>query len=219
MSKKEELFNYSEEPIKKWISAITGIEYDKLYSEAPCETKGIVVTSLDNKKYNVFLSNSKNPGFCLTKDEFEDDENLRRAVSLLYESVYTTYVLIAKCIEYDWGSSDNSEYNPTQIMPFFDQDTFRFSPSFVNKLGLERNNIFKKLKEVELKILNKNYTDNNKITVFTEKATLINKAMAITDKMIEDEQKKCLEKNQKQHPYLYISCVRYEQFGNNLIKF
>jgi len=219
MSKdKQHLFDYSEGPIKNWISKFLEEDESKLFDEKKCEVQGISVKDNYNTVYNLYLSTDEQK-FCLSKDEFNDNEYVRQGVSALYDAVYTAYQPIASICKFQ------GDLNPLHIIPYFNEDDMDFSVSIINKLGLERYKIDHKLKIINEQIAkgNKQITksDDKQLTkdisdMYTIRSELLTRVMNITEEKIKEEAEKVNKLNEKKFPKLYINCVYSGGFGSNL---
>lgn len=199
------LFDYSEQPIRDWITKITNVNlYDNTVNTKALSVQGI------NCKYNLYLSleNERNVDI----EDYTENNNLRKSVSLLYDSVRHAYHPIAKFIEHEW---DENQLNPMHIMPYFDEYDLSFSVKPINKYGLEKIKIIQKLDTVT-----KELSTGSDIKLSIERNNLINQLSQITDEIYNKEEERCLKLSEKEYPKLYIVIKKVKNtIGSSLPKF
>lgn len=197
------VFGYSEEPIRQWISSFTEVGYDLLFDEH-LRTNGITVKS-GNKKYDLYLTTSDDCNFCMSLDELSDNDELRKAVSMLYDSVYQAYSSIALSIDMEWN-----KYNPVHMLPYFNEDTMDFNVNFINKYKLEEIKIKNKLMKTAADFESCDGDDGDGDYIYNlaiEKSNLQFELYKLKDLIIaEDERCAALNKDFKSHTRLGISC-------------
>jgi hypothetical protein len=175
------MFDYAESPIKKWISQCLGKNPEELFADYNDDYDRISI-EFNNKYYNMYLSTEK-PKKLFDVGMMKDSESIRKAASLLYDSVQNVFtpVITASTI------ADLNLRKKTMLMaPLLNEAEMNFRIVYINKLDIEIKNYDQQLSGIGFQI--KRLSDPTKI-----KAEGKEKAKELLDKLFK-MQADCLAK-------------------------
>ena len=199
-------FDYAESTVKEWIADFLEEDPNCLFDEYNEETD-VISTKENNKIYTFYLSTTeetKTPNFNITEEELKSSEKIRKAASVMYDSVYTTYGPIVKTMI-------NSGYKMENIFPEFVENGMYFRFSMFNNLEVKKNNATSQLLQIGEQIKKINGKEGEEFEKIRSQLVGIqneqlNIANGILDNDIKNLEKVCIKKNLelKEGPFLYI---------------
>ncbi len=191
-------FDLAETQVKLWISRFLEDSADVVFPDFKDDTDVLSIYE-DGKYYTFYLSENK------VFEVKELTENMRKAMSVLYDSVIRVYGPIVHTAMI--GVLQN-------VMPTFDNENYRFKFVAVNKLAVIKQNLLNKLYESQEYNKKLDEFDNDEVKEIRVKLDAfrdetIKELNSITEEDINADEKNRneVESRLTNGPYLYI-CAR-----------
>jgi hypothetical protein len=164
------------------------------------------------------LSNPISTAFMIPKRDVETCEDLRKAMSMIHDSVYTVYNPVIKTMSH-------MNHLMEDMFPIFDEKTMSFSFRMANKYAMEHKKVTDGIKQAEIQLarLNlffermpnsdaMNQSDKDKYTQALEMKTQLNEIIEKSNAELEkikpediiEQDTKCNEVNSRPSARLYI---------------
>jgi len=194
-------FDLAENPIKEWIAQYLEEEVHTVFDDYN-DYADILNIQINDKNCSLYLTSYpeiKNT-FQLNLSEYSHSEDLKSAIDILYNAVYTVYLAIIKTMAIDKNKLEN-------IIPKFDRTNMYFNLFMINPFAIKKSQIQQNLIKIhqELKKLNQANDEQKKSNEFLriQKQLIdlqneqLNQDAQITQSQIDDFQKICDRTNIK----------------------
>jgi hypothetical protein len=175
-------FDYAETPIKEWISAHLQATQQDIFNEEKTEAD-ILSVCAKGKYYRLYYTVFKDDVEEVAKDEYVSDEDIRKAMSMLYDAVR----LVFPCVI---ASMQKYKDKLTDIVPKFNQNNLTYSFNMINQLKLNRALHMKNMQDIQVQMAKINQKlDNinkelNKKTKTPEDIEMLRNGNEIRDNLI-----------------------------------
>jgi hypothetical protein len=211
----EKYFNIAEAPICKWLAFYTGENVTTLYKNYREQYEKLLVKGVDGITYCFYVDCDGEDGaipnnnFELCSNDLDTNDNFCKAISLIYDSVYSTFIPICRSMECENDIKESS-------LPRFIEAEMKFGIQPINKVKVEKMksyDIIMKLVEQHERL--KSAPDCEQKTevqakIDTAKNEEIIKFNAITQELIDEEEERMKSHVRNAEVFLYIHCHKVE---------
>lgn len=225
----DKFFNLAEAPVKRWMANFLKKDVNEVFDDYHDFDDLFVTSSTDiNKvKYAFYLSDKQpNEESKINKDIILNDDNFKKAMSVVFDSVFAVFPSIVKTmVKY------SSEFE--NVFPEFDNNNYCFIFKYVDRLEFEKTKLLNILYQIrdERKKLEEN-KDSIPISKYTEINEKLNEMYKSHFKKLteisDDDIKKQKEKNKilndilnkdnnKDNYRLYMCCKLASDMKNDVV--
>ncbi len=202
-------FDYAESAVKKFIALYLDKSPESLFNDYS-EEHDVISFEYKGDYLSCYLScepknmlsvnNNRVSASSVDLNEIKDNENLKKAVGMLFNSVYFVYPVLVKI------ANDNKLEN---LFPFFHEDNLSFEYRMANQYLHKKEQALNELYELQkqYKKIEQNFSAeaneirNRLLTLHTD---IINRLNANKQELIDDQEKVCNEFNSKKNIDLFI---------------
>lgn len=147
-------FDYAEVPIKEWIANYLNVTQEELFGNEKDESD-IINIQINNNYHQIYYTIWNTPGqpnSVIPSSEYKKHENLRKAMSIMFDAVRVVFPCVVKAMKKLNSSMEN-------VFPKFSQETLSFSFNMVNHLKIKKDshtknilNIYQQVAKVKQRI-------------------------------------------------------------------